>query len=48
MAGDSLFLIALTNLSKTKASVVVIVDHADSLHEGITDRRADKFESARA
>src|SRR3954465_12417876 len=29
-----------------KAGVKVIVDHADRLHEGIADRRADELEAA--
>ena len=32
-------------LAITKASRLVIVDHTDCLHEGITDGRADKFET---
>jgi len=33
-------------LAVTKATRLVIVDHADSLHKGIADGRADKFEAA--
>jgi hypothetical protein len=36
----------LTNLPETKATVIVIVDHADSLHEGIANGRAHKLEAA--
>jgi len=34
------------DLLVTKADKQMIVDHANGLHEGVTDRRADKFESS--
>jgi hypothetical protein len=36
----------LLNLAVTKATLIVIVDHANRLHEGIADGCADKLEPA--